>query len=306
MRAEAVLRPEPVLRGAAVLRSEAALRCEPVLRTEAAWWRAAGLRPEAALGGEPALRVEAALLREPVLWSEAVLRPGGRLLSVPALGGEPVLLAGLVLARREAVLLASATRRPGARRVWREAVARVPSAVWRVAGRSEAWLLRRRVRPPLVKASPGRIGGGRPEPVRAVPGLLSRARLRGEAARTTPWRRGESRWRPKAGLRGEARLSGIAAWAGAAVPRASCASLSTRRTLRIWDALAGEAGWRLVEVTAGGTLTGVAALLPLRECDGIARGVGTRRATGLLPLVARLLPLVAGPGLRVAARHPRA
>jgi hypothetical protein len=68
-------------------------------------------------------------------------------------------------------------------------------------------------------------------------------------------------------------------------------------------------GGRSTRLIPGGTLPGVAALLPLRKTYGVARGIEARRATwtaGLLSLIARLPSLVAGPGVWVAARHGRA
>jgi hypothetical protein len=254
----------------------------------------------------PALRRESALRPEPALRSEPVL---GRVTarSEPALRAEPVLLR--VPALRPESALRSLTRRrtvPALRR----------GPVLRVAGRPVPGLRRRTVPALRAKASAGRIGAGRPEPVRAVPGLRTGTRRRDEAPLRRTWLRrrsrltGESWWRAKAWRRREARLRGEAGLRGEAVLR----RIAGRARTAVPPASLGRPGARLVP---GRTLPAVAALLPLRGPGGVARGVEARRpagaagllsliTAGLLSLIAGLAPLVARPGAGVTAWHCRA
>jgi hypothetical protein len=100
----------------------------------------------------------------------------------------------------------------------------------------------------------------------------------------------------------------VAARAWATLTRATWIPWSVGRPLGALRALTGKAGWRLVEISGRGTRPGVAARLPLRRCDGVARGVEARRTARtarLLSLVARR-SRVARPGARVTAGHHRA
>ena len=229
------------------------------------------LRPVPALLRGAALRPVSALLRGAALWPVSVLRPEAPL--------------GALTRRRSVPAL-----RPG--------------GVLRIAG-----LLRRRVPALLAEAPAGCVAARRPEPVRTVPGRRKGAGLRAEPAlRNGPWLRGRPRlsgetWRrPKARLRSEAGLRIGAGLCGEAALRRVAASSLTA----VPRASLGRGVARLI---TGGTLSGIAGLLPWGNTDGVARGVEARPAAwtaGLLSLVARLPPLVAGPGTWVTARHGRA
>jgi hypothetical protein len=265
--------------------------------------RIPALWPEPALRRVPArsvsvLRPVLVLLRVParsvpVLWPVSVLRrvPAR---SVSVLRSVPALLRGTALLP-EAPLGALTRRRsvPALRR----------GGVLRIAGRPEPGLLRRRVPALLAEAAAGRVAARRPEPVRTVPGLRDGARLGGvPGLRKRPWLRGRPRprgetwWRAKARLRIEAGLC-----VEAALRLVAASSLTAVPAAGL--------GRGVASLVTGGTLPGIAALLPLRNTDGVARGVEARRAAltaGLLSLIARLPPLVSGPGAWVTARHGRA